>query len=81
MKLIPVNTLVRITLKEEIKPLYFPQPPGGVYYGIVFDHDDEHLILKGFAIGKNNRIVFGVINRFMNDDIRIERITIADKGE
>jgi hypothetical protein len=74
---IPNMTLVKVRLVAN-QITYSHAPPDGIYYGVVFDDDAEHLTLKGFSVTIDHRIVFGVINRFMHDDIKVEQMVDYD---
>jgi len=54
---------------------YYPRPVDNTYYGFIFDRDKEHITIKGLCGDIEGRLVYGLINRFILEDVTIENLS------
>jgi len=69
--MVKMHDVVKIQIHPKYLPIYDRAPKDGIYYGIVFDIDDEHITIKDFKSDSEGCMHFGVLDRFMLDTVTI----------
>ena len=63
------NKFCKVCLKEEHRQFYSPRNKNLEYYGLVWDVDDRHILMKTFLADLEGNILWGGFNKFMIDSV------------